>query len=161
MGSHRQCPCSCPLYTSFSSICFYGEGQNKPVHLNHIYIVIDNTTVTNGTQSCPVVYFHVSCYLYLYYICETTPLPIPLHDTRQGSLNVYRPRLRPLKDTTLPLMSSPDHHRNTLCTCCLPCSCPCPAPRVYPLPARTSRRLRGGRRLAVTVTSLAGGRRGP
>ena len=39
--------------------------------------------------------------------------------------------------------------------------CPCPAPRVYPLPARTSRRLRGGRRLTVTVTSLAGGRRGP
>jgi hypothetical protein len=67
-------------------------------------------------------------------------------------------------DTTLPPLYRPGHRHNTLCICCLSCSFPCPpAPRVYPLPARTSRRLRGGRRLAVTVTSfkLAGGCRGP
>jgi hypothetical protein len=70
---------------------------------------------------------------------------------------VYRPRLRPFNDTTLQLLYCPDHHHNTLCICCLSCSCPCPAPRVYPLPARTSRRLRGGRQLAVTVTSFKRG----
>jgi hypothetical protein len=94
-------------------------------------------------------------------------------DTQLGPLTVHRPHrhchcttLRRsaghfLNITTLPPLFRPDHRHNTPCTCCLPCSCPCPAPRVYPLPARTSRRLRGGRRLAVTVTSLAGGRRGP
>ena len=87
--------------------------------------------------------------------------PVPPDDTRQGSLNVQRPRLHPFNNTTLPLLHRPDHRHNTPCVYCLSCSCPCPAPRVYPLPARTSRRLRGGRRLAVTVTSLAGGCRGP
>ena len=101
------------------------------MHLNPIYIVIDNTTVTTSTQSCHVVYFHVSCYLYLYYICETTPLPIPLHDTRQGFLNVQRSRPHRFSNAALPPLSRLDHRRNPLCICCLPCSCPCPAPRVY------------------------------
>jgi hypothetical protein len=74
-------------------------------------------------------------------------------------MNVDHPQ--PFTAMMLPLLYHPDYCYNTHCICCLSCSCPCQAPRVYPLPARTPRRLGGGRRLAVTVTSLAGGHRGP
>ena len=75
---------------------------------------------------------------------QTTPLLLPPADTQQGSQNVQRPHMHPLHDTTPPILYSPDHCYNTPCLCCLSCSYTCLAPRVYPLPARTSRRLRGG-----------------
>ena len=79
---------------------------------------------------------------------KTTPLPLPPDDTQQGSLTIQRPH--PMMGRIL----STQHYSSctvlTIATthavseCCLSCSCPCPAPRVYPLPARMSRRLRGG-----------------
>ena len=127
------------------------------------------TSTTGGTTPVPDDTRQGILSMTLYYISTTTTtvpatggtIPIPPDDTQQGSLNVQKSRPHRFNDAVLPLLSSPDNHHNTLCTCCLPCPCPCPAPRVYPLPARTSRRLRGGRRLAVTVMSLAGGHRGP
>ena len=57
---------------------------------------------------------------------------------------MQRPHPHPFSATTLPLLYPFDYCYPTNCICCLSCSCPCQAPRVYPLPARTSRRLRGG-----------------
>ena len=135
-------------------------------HVQHVKIL--DSRVHNQKffmMRLPALPFHISCHLYLYYICEdhtsTPAASTRLGDTRQGSLTVQRPHPTPLAATTLPLLYPPDYCYPTNCICCVSCSCPCPAPRVYPLPARTSRRLRGGRRLAVTVTSLAGGHHGP
>ena len=142
-----------------------------------MFIYISNLSVTPHPYHCRFMTLDKALYLWYLYPCDhnpelvtrrpisvkTTPLPLPHDDTQQGSLNVQGPHPRPVRgnDATLTPLSRPDHRRNPLCICCLPCSCPCPAPRVYPLPARTSRRLRGGHWLAVTVMSLAGGRRGP
>jgi hypothetical protein len=70
---------------------------------------------------------------------------------------VPRPQIPPFSPTTLPLLHPPAHRYHTPWIRSLSCRCPCPAPRDYPLPARTSRRPRGGSLLGGHGDVSAGG----
>ena len=110
----------------------------------------------------PAVQSHISCSesLYLHYIRETTPMPLPPDETRPGSLTVQRPHTPPFTPTTLLFSHPPTYCSHTPWPPCVSCSCPCPA--LASTRCRRARHVaRGGWPVGGHGDVLAGGHHGP